>query len=355
MKLFIYAQDIFSGDAVGNHCFGVARSAARSALAVELFGQNFDTSARTVSHVDQLLASITADDLLFVSYSIYDQYLDALLALPCRKLCYFHGITDPELLREFEPRTAELCSAAIAQLPKLKAFDVLIANSASTARELKECTGAASVAVIPPVLADMPAFRYEPAPRDFARRSRNLLTVGRVVPHKKLEDVLSVLAETRAQGADVRLTVVGTMPNFEYSKYLLNFGRQLGVLEHVNFTGMLDDGDLFFCFDKADALLSMSLHEGFGVPALEAMYFGLPVFARSGTAIDEVAAGVGVFHDTQPLAAFAHNVSELLFDDVWRHRQEATGKARAQDLLEHASDSVWSNVFIKATKMSSHI
>ncbi|MFM0145483.1 glycosyltransferase [Paraburkholderia sp. RL18-085-BIA-A] len=355
MKLFIYAQDIFSGDAVGNHCFGVGRSAARSGLPVELFGQNFDTSARTISHVDQLLASITADDLLFVSYSIYDEYLDALLALPCRKLCYFHGMTDPELLREFEPRTAELCSAGIAQLPKLKAFDVLIANSTRTAKELKERTGATSVAVVPPVLPDMPAFQYEPAPRDFARRSRNLLVVGRVVPHKRLEDVLSVLAETRALGADVTLTVVGTMPNYEYSKYLLNFGRELGVLEHVNFTGMLDDGDLFFCFDKADALLSMSLHEGFGVPALEAMYFGLPVLARSGTAIDEITAGVGVFHDNKPLAAFAHSVLEVLFDDTWRRRQEAAGKARALNLLEQANDSVWSNLFTEATKMSSRV
>ncbi|MFM0264761.1 glycosyltransferase [Paraburkholderia sediminicola] len=355
MKLFIYAPDIFAGDAVGNHCFGVARSAVRSGLDVELFSQRFDPSARTVRHVDQLFASVTADDILFVSYSIYDDYLDQLLALPCRKLCYFHGITDPELLRAFEPRTAELCSAGIAQLPKLKAFDVLAANSSSTAAELKAHTGKAQVAVVPPVFADMPAFHYEAAQRDFSRRSRNLLVVGRVVPHKRLEDVLAVVAEARAQGAEITLTVVGTMPNYEYSKYLFNFGRELGVLEHVSFAGVLDDGDLFYCYDKADALLSMSLHEGFGVPALEAMHFGLPVFARSGTAIDEVAAGVGVFHKDEPLAAFARRLSELLLDDAWRQRQEAAGKARALELLEQASDKVWSNLFTQATKTSSRI
>ncbi|MFM0705120.1 glycosyltransferase [Paraburkholderia sediminicola] len=355
MKLFIYAPDIFAGDAVGNHCFGVARSAVRSGLDVELFSQRFDPSARTVRHVDQLFESVTADDILFVSYSIYDDYLDQLLALPCRKLCYFHGITDPELLRAFEPRTAELCSAGIAQLPKLRAFDVLAANSSSTAAELKAHTGSAQVAVVPPVFADMPAFHYEAAQRDFGRRSRNLLVVGRVVPHKRLEDVLAVVAEARAQGADITLTVVGTMPNYEYSKYLFNFGRELGVLEHVSFAGMLDDGDLFYCYDKADALLSMSLHEGFGVPALEAMHFGLPVFSRSGTAIDEVAAGVGVFHKDEPLATFARCLSELLLDDAWRQRQEAAGKARALELLEQASDNVWSNLFTLATKTSSRI
>jgi glycosyltransferase involved in cell wall biosynthesis len=355
MKLFIYAPDIFAGDAVGNHCFGIARSAVRNGLDVELVSQRFDLSARTVSHVDQLFASITADDILLVSYSIYDDHLDRLLALPCRKLCYFHGITDPALLREFEPRTAELCSAGIAQLSKLKAFDALAANSGGTAAELKAHTGRAQVAVVPPVFADMPAFRYEAAKRDFARNSRNLLVVGRVVPHKRLEDVLAVVAETRAQGADITLTVVGTMPNYDYSKYLFNFGRELGVLEHVNFAGVLDDGDLFYCYDKADALLSMSLHEGFGVPALEAMHFGLPVFARSGTAIDEVAAGVGVFHKNEPLAAFAHNLSELLLDSAWRLNQKAVGQARALELLEQAGDHVWSNLFTEATKTSSHV
>ncbi|MBB4517816.1 glycosyltransferase [Paraburkholderia fungorum] len=355
MKLFIYAPDIFAGDAVGNHCFGVARSAARSGLDVELFSQRFDSSARTVRHVDQLFGSVTADDILFVSYSIYDDYLDQLLALPCRKLCYFHGITDPELLRAFEPRTAELCSVGIAQLPKLKAFNVLAANSNITAAELKAHTGKAQVAVVPPVFADMPAFHYKAAQRDFGRRSRNLLVVGRVVPHKRLEDVLGVVAEARGQGADITLTVVGTMPNYEYSKYLFNFGRELGVLEHVSFAGVLDDGDLFYCYDKADALLSMSLHEGFGVPALEAMHFGLPVFARSGTAIDEVAAGVGLFHKDEPLAAFAHRLSELLLDDAWRKRQEVAGKARALELLEQASDNVWSNLFTQATNTSSDI
>jgi glycosyltransferase involved in cell wall biosynthesis len=355
MKLHVYAPDIFSADAVGNHCFGIARSAARSGLPVQLFSQRFDESARTVSHADQLFTSITADDLLLVSYSIYDEYLERLLALPCRKVCYFHGITDPELLREFDPRTAELCGAGITQMSKLKAFDMLIANSGLTAAELKTHTGALRVAVVPPVFADMPAFGYSSAPRDFERRSRNLLVVGRVVPHKKLEDALSVVAAARAQGAEITLTVVGTMPNYEYSKYLFNLGRELGVLDYVSFAGMLDDGDLFFCFDKADALLSMSLHEGFGVPALEAMHFGLPVFARSGTAIDELAAGVGEFHNDEPLDTVARTIADRLFDNAWRQRKAMAGTARALETLEQASDRVWLNLLNEVTRAANSI
>jgi glycosyltransferase involved in cell wall biosynthesis len=352
MKLFIYAPDIFAGDAVGNHCFGVARTAARANMNTALFSQRFDPSTRAIRHVDSLFAEITADDLLFVSYSIYDDYLDRLLALPCRKLCYYHGITDPELLREFEPRTAELCGAGIKQLSRLRGFDMLIANSALTAAELQNQTGAAQVAVVPPVFADMPAFVYSAAPRSETRSSRSLLVVGRVVPHKRLEDVLTVLAEARSQGADVTLTVVGTMPNYDYSKYLFNFGRKLNVLDHVSFSGVLDDGDLFSCYETADALLSMSLHEGFGVPALEAMHFGLPVFARSGTAIDDVVAGVGVFLDNQPLPAFAQSLSERIFDSAWRLQQEGAGKARALELLAQTSDSVWSRCFAETMMVS---
>jgi glycosyltransferase involved in cell wall biosynthesis len=355
MKLFIYAPDIFAGDAVGNHCFGVARTAGRSNMDTVLFSQRFDPSTRAIRHVDSLFADITVDDLLFVSYSIYDEYLDRLLALPCRKLCYFHGITDSQLLREFEPRTAELCDAGIAQLPLLRGFDMLVANSARSAAELQNRTGASQIAVVPPVFADMPAFTYSATSPSESRRSRNLLVVGRVVPHKRLEDVLTVLAEARSQGADVTLTIVGTMPNYDYSKYLFNYGRRLNVLDHVSFSGVLDDGDLFRCYEKADALLSMSLHEGFGVPALEAMHFGLPVFARSGTAINDVVAGVGVFLTNQPLAAFAQDLSERIFDSAWRRQQGAAGKSRALELLAQTSDSVWSSCFAEATMASARV
>ncbi|PAK10388.1 hypothetical protein CJO66_33040 [Burkholderia ubonensis] len=352
MKLLIYAPDIFVGDAVGNHCFGVARSARRCGWDVEMFSQRFDPSSPDVRHVDHLFGNVTQNDLLFVSYSIADDCLDRLVELPCAKLAYYHGITDPSLLRAFEPRTADLCNAGLDQLARLGAFSVLAANSHRTAAELKERTGIADVSLVPPVFADMPAFREQPvAPRP-GRSTRNLLSVGRVVPHKRIEDLLQILARIRDVGRDVTLTVVGTMPNYDYSKHLFNLGRKLNVLDYVDFSGMLDDSDLFYCYGRADALISMSLHEGFGVPALEAMHFGLPVFARGGTAIDEVLADVGrTFRDETP-ENIGRDIAESLFDENWCDRQRMAGFARSAQVLEQSSDQVWASLFLKASARS---
>ncbi|KVS42241.1 glycosyltransferase [Burkholderia ubonensis] len=353
MKLLIYAPDIFVGDAVGNHCFGVARSARRCGWDVEMFSQRFDPSSPDVRHVDHLFSNATQDDLLFVSYSIADDCLDRLVELPCAKLAYYHGVTDPNLLRAFEPRTADLCSAGLDQLTRLSAFNVLAANSHKTAAELKERAGIADVSLVPPVFADMPAFRQQPvAPPRPERHTRNLLSVGRVVPHKRIEDLLQILAHIRDTGREVTLTVVGTMPNYDYSKHLFNLGRKLNVLDYVDFAGVLDDSDLFYCYSRADALISMSLHEGFGVPALEAMHFGLPVFARGGTAIDEVLGDVGRTFRDETAENIGRDIGESLFDEIWCNRQRTAGFTRAAQILEQSSDQAWASLFSKASTRS---
>jgi hypothetical protein len=99
MKLRICAPDIFAGDAVGNHCIGIARMAMRLGMDAELYAQRFDATVLPIHPLLDLLQQVDADDLLLVSYSIFDPFLEQLLALPCRKLCYFHGVTDPDLLR----------------------------------------------------------------------------------------------------------------------------------------------------------------------------------------------------------------------------------------------------------------
>lgn len=348
MRLMICAVDVFAGDAVGNHCLGIARSARRLGFDVRVYARNREPFVTEVRNRDDLFDEIAADDLLLISYSIFDSNLDQILALPCRKLVYYHGITEPDLLREFEPQTAELCEAGFAQLPKLAAADLLAANSERSARELAKATGAANVAVLPPVLADMPAFSLAPPPVS-GGRSYNLLTVGRVVPHKRIEDVLVVLAAARATGAPFTLTVVGTMPNYDYSKYLLGVGRKLGVLDCVEFTGAIDDSDLFYCYGKAGALLSMSLHEGFGIPALEAMHLGIPVFARAGTAIEEVGGEVSVYLRDDDVAAYGARMASLMLDEAWRATTREAGVARARHLLDQTRDAAWSSLFERSS------
>ncbi|WP_025601175.1 glycosyltransferase [Burkholderia sp. WSM2230] len=346
MKLHVCAPDIFAGDAVGNHCLGLARAARRLGLHAALYAQRYDVGTMQVRPFEELFASVATDDIVLLSYSIFDPYLEQLLALPCRKLCYFHGVTDPQLLRELEPRTAQLCENALSQLPLLSGFELVIANSQNTAQSLAGVLEATAVRVIPPVFADMPAFRREPASSTRTLREPNLLMVGRVVPHKRVEDAVEILALLQQREFEASLTIVGNAPNYDYLKLLINRARQLGVLERVDFKGMLDDADLFECYDIASALLAMSRHEGFCVPVLEAMHVGKPVFVRGGTAAQEICPADCVFDANAGLSAWAAAIAERLGTSAGAKPIDDAYVAHADSVLERASDTVWRDVLI---------
>ncbi|MCQ0029453.1 glycosyltransferase [Burkholderia glumae] len=338
MRLFIWAPDIFPGDAVGNHCFGVARVARRLGYEVSLHAQHH---AGDLASIDTLCDAMTGDDTLWLSYSIHDPLLERLLALPGKKLCYFHGVTSPEMLREFEPVTADLCAKSIEQFPQLAGFDLLLANSRFTASSLPPQIPPERVRILPPVSADMAVFRHT-SPRR-ADRSADapfvLLVVGRVVPHKRIEDAIDIVAGVRERGVDARLQVIGTAPNGQYAGFLVERATSLGVAPFVEFAGMVDDANLFDRFDRADALLVVSRHEGFCVPVLEAMHLGLPTFVRDGTAASEVGADASVVFQTLPQAVEA--IATMAANPVLATCAVAAGRQRAVALLDETRDEVF--------------
>lgn len=338
MRLFIAAPDIFPGDAVGNHCFGVARVARRLGYDVSLHAQHH---AGDVEPMEALFDTIDDDDMLWVSYSIHDPLLERVLALPGKKLCYFHGVTSPELLREFEPVTADLCAKSIEQFPLLARFGSLLANSRFTAGSLAPYVASEDVRILPPVAADMAVFRHVSPPRTerTAGAPFGLLVVGRVVPHKRIEDAIDIVASVRERGVDARLQVIGTAPNGQYAGFLVERAQALGVAPFVEFAGMVDDQNLFERFDRADALLSVSRHEGFCVPVLEAMHLGLPSFVRDGTAASEVGAGAAFIFDSSSSAVDA--IAAVASEPARATHAAASGKRRAAALLDETGDDVF--------------
>ncbi|WP_345813085.1 glycosyltransferase family 4 protein [Paraburkholderia sp. PREW-6R] len=347
MRLFIAAPDIWPGDAVGNHCMSFVRSAQRLGYEARAFAQR---SAGDVSPIDELLSAdkpggIAAEDTLLVSYSIHDPLLDQLLALPGRKLCYFHGVTSPELLREFEPVTADLCERSFEQFAQLKKFDVLIANSHVTAQTLTPYMSIDDVRVLPPVSADMAVFSHVPRKHEKSPDAPfEILVVGRVVPHKRIEDAIEVLAQVRERGVNARLSIVGSAPNRTYLAFLVEHARALGVDAHVEFRGMLDDASLFRAFDSADALLSVSQHEGFCVPVLEAMHLGLPALVRAGTAASEV--GTGAAPEFATLDAASDALCDLHANPSRVASLAEVGRRRAAELLAQTCDEVFGAILM---------
>ena len=84
----------------------------------------------------------------------------------------------------------------------------------------------------------------------------------------------------------------------------------------------------------ADLYVSMSEHEGFGVPLIESMYVGLPVLAYGAAAVPETMGGAGLLFYEKEYEALAELIDLLLDDEALRRRVIAGQRARAQAFLE---------------------
>src|SRR5690606_23604178 len=123
----------------------------------------------------------------------------------------------------------------------------------------------------------------------------NILFVGRAVPSKRVDDVLRVFtAFQRLYRPDSRLVLAGSLNRDSPHGAFLHQLRELLGAERVRFLGRVSAAQLSACFATATAYLSMSRHEGFGVPLLEAMYRGVPVVAHGAAAVPETMGGAGL-------------------------------------------------------------
>lgn len=354
MKINIAAPDIHTGDAVGNHCLALALDFADQGHHCELFAQRDTSPSQVVRPLAELLGSKaeqTSKDLLLVSYSIYDPYLRQLLKLPGRKIVYFHGITPPSLLLEHDPVAAYYCARGYAQLPLLKSFDHIVINSSFNLRELQQNIHGGleqqRTSVVPPISARFPIFSQPVRENELSYAIGSpiqLLTVGRVVPHKCIEDLIEVVHLLEQEGIPAHLNIVGDCNNVHYRTFLETRIRNCGLQAKVHLHGMLSQDSLVLHYRRADLLLMASLHEGFCVPVLEAMQLGLPVMLRSGTAASEVL-NMPEFERSTPLS-FSKGIQRLRKDDL-AHAKQA-GRRQAQNLVQAADPTRWSKIFLQA-------
>jgi glycosyltransferase involved in cell wall biosynthesis len=170
------------------------------------------------------------------------------------------------------------------------------------------------------------------------RRECNLLTVGRVVPNKGVHHDLAALAALRAGGVDARLQVVGAHGPRAYLTELRRLVDRLGLEDDVVFTGSVSDEELAAHYETADAFLFLSEHEGFGIPLVEALRFGLPVVALAGSATAETAGGAALLVREAEPALVAELVWRVCRDHDLKALLGSRGRERARELEEFPRD-----------------
>ena len=118
----------------------------------------------------------------------------------------------------------------------------------------------------------------------------NILNVGRLAPNKNHAAAIRAFAEYNATFCrDSRLVIVGAEdPRLRpYTSMLRELCKSLGVDRKVLFTGKVSESRLKSAYMAARVFVATSLHEGFCVPAVEAMAMSIPVIALAEGAVAE--------------------------------------------------------------------
>jgi glycosyltransferase involved in cell wall biosynthesis len=266
-------------------------------------------------------------DLLVIRYSAWSPGLMALLDLPNPILLVYHNITPAEYLWNHNAGLAVQCAVGRIVLPAFaRRAGVAVADSEFNAAELR-AAGATGVRVIP-ILFDTQ--RLVAAGRPPAGTGSLVLVVGRLVPNKRHDRVLDAFAAyQRACAPDARLLLAGEPLDGTYRRLVEGMARSCGA-RNVQITGPLAQPELNAAYAAADVLLTLSEHEGFCVPLLEAFHFGVPVVAAPKGAMPGVAGDAALWTDDDP--AVTAELLDLAIRDA-ELRAELTRRGRAR--LEH--------------------
>ena len=158
---------------------------------------------------------------------------------------------------------------------------------------------------------------------------KNLIFVGKVAPHKSQDELIKVFYYyNKYIEPNSTLHLVGSSNGFEnYRDYLKNLNTQL-KLNNVNMTGAVSQEELIDYYQKADAFICMSQHEGFCVPLIESMYFNIPILALNTTAVPWTLNNSSIVFDTNDYLEIAELINHVLSDKPLRNRIVANQSKR---------------------------
>jgi glycosyltransferase involved in cell wall biosynthesis len=328
-------------DAIGSHVLETQRLIRSLGLASEIYSEDIHPEMRSKGHPFKALAAATRDSPAGLLYhaSTGCRNFDSLLAWEGPFFVDYHNITDPAFFERWSPGASDNMRLARRQLAQLASrCDVAVAHSHFSAEELATI-GFPAPSVVP-ILLDFAHLDAAPDRRRLARLTRaaesggaHWLYVGRVAPNKCHHDLIGAFAVYRAAfDPQARLSLVGGATSESYWGALESLCRELELRGSVEFADTVAPGELLAYYRRADLFVSMSEHEGFGVPLLEAMHAGVPVVAHAATAVPETVGDAALLLDTKDPVAVAVAARRVLGDPELKASLVKAGHARVEEL-----------------------
>jgi glycosyltransferase involved in cell wall biosynthesis len=324
------------GDAIGDSARKVRDLLRAMGHESELFALTIDDDLRRdVRRFADPAAS--RGDITIFHFALPSPMTEPFARLSAAKVVQYHNITPAAFFAPYDAGLFRLAALGRRELATLVGrVDLALGDSEFNRQELA-ALGFARTGVLPIAVDTERITRAPRRPaleRILADGLINILFVGRIAPNKRIEDHIR-LAELYKRYVDsyYRFIFVGRhdgVPRY-YAQIRALIEEFQMLPDRFWFTGPVPNEDLAAFYRWADAYVSLSEHEGFCVPLVEAMAADVPIVAYAAAAVPETLGGAGLLFAPKDLELAAELLGTVVYDRDVRARVLQGQRARLHD------------------------
>lgn len=250
------------------------------------------------------IARVTGAPLVHTYHTLYEQYLTSYV-VPSKRVGDF--------LAKFLSRK------------RLRRVDTLVAPTQKVENTLQHYGMQAPINVVPSGISlEQHHQRLQPEIRQQMRRELGieetdqvLINLGRLGGEKNLGELLELFAQARQKNDSLKFLIVGDGPAREA---LEQQARDLGVAQHVIFTGMVDPHQVQNYYQLGDVFVSASTSETQGLTYIEAAANGLPLLCRQDDCLNDVLQEGENGYEYTSAEEFLNAIDTVMEDPKWREK-----------------------------------
>jgi L-malate glycosyltransferase len=326
------------GDAIGNLVVNLQNLLREWGYHSEIYVQTVDkTLQNKVHHVHEFDTSLNSNNIIIYHFSIGSGLAEFLKNLKCKKIIINHNITPPEYMKGLNDLAEHWINVGIDELKKIVKFSDLVLCDSEFNRQQVLKMGCKKAETFPIFVDFKKLNSYSLSLSKVLQDGNiNILHVGRIVTNKRIENIIKVFYYYNKQYNDKsKLFIVGQYEGMGVEGYLqrlLALKAELS-LDNIYFPGKVPQFELNTYYKNSNVFLSMSEHEGFCVPLIESLYFGLPILAFNTSAIPYTLDGAGILINEKKYLEIAGMIHTLVSDTEFRNKIIASQEKRLKEYV----------------------
>jgi glycosyltransferase involved in cell wall biosynthesis len=343
MQIHQFLTSYSYGDAIGNEALEIREYLRGQGYESNIFALHYHPryAGQIINYLEYDGFS-SPDNIVIFHFSIGSPVTRKFLRVPDKKVIIYHNITPYEFFLDYHRILAKDCYKGRVEFKTLVGkVDLALGDSKYNEQEMRDL-GFERTGVLPLVM-NFSKFEAPVVPilkELFDDGKTNILYVGRIIPNKRIEDVLKIFHLYQTYfNPDSRLFCIGEYRGFE--RYLTALQQMASVLKsrNVHFSGHVPEEELISYYKLSHVYLHMSEHEGFCAPVPESFHLNIPVVAFDGGAVRETMGQGGILVTRKKLLKIAAMIDRIQSDptlkqqviasqqkELDRYRQNRTGK-----------------------------